>query len=236
MNPTRAENSAFTTWEAEGESLESVEARIHDGVPIGQLNARAHGYLDTFERCFPNTLPRRGSVVLEIGSGLAYVMQAAFERYRPSRLIGLDIAQGMIAHARSRLARDRITDPVLDFLHYDGITIPMPDKTVDHVYSVAALQHAPRPFCFRALIEAYRLLRPGGWAWIHLLAYSHLHAHASPGVFAQEVERQVRGAVGHWHHYYTKEELEIVARVGLGAREIVVHENCGSLWLAFRCA
>ncbi len=44
--------------------------------------------------------------VLEVGSGLGYIMEAAVKILNPSRIVGLDVAANMIGKARERLARD----------------------------------------------------------------------------------------------------------------------------------
>lgn len=224
---------AFKTWEAEGESLESVEARIHDGAPIDLLKQRASGYLELFDRLFPGLdLPERPAV-MEIGSGVGYVIEAAIKRYRPGRIVGLDVASGMIGKARERLQRDGIDCSAIDFVHYDGVDAPLPDDSFDLIYSVACLQHAPRPYCYRALMEAQRLIRPGGRVLIHLLAYSHFREHMTPSLFSAEVEQQIGLREGHWHHYYSIDEMDAVLRHGLDARNPLVKEHAGSLYLSF---
>jgi len=227
---------AFETWEGRGEALEAIEARIHDGVPIAQLHARASGYLGTFEALFPGDVPTHGGRILEIGSGVGYVLEEALRRYRPSRLVGLDIAAGMIEFAKQRLRRDNVATRAIEFVHYDGIDAPLPDASFDLVYSVASLQHAPRPYCFRALMEAYRLITPGGRAWIHLLAYSHFRQYMTPEHYKHEVLQQIHERQGHWHHYYTVEEIETTLHFGVGipADFIRLQERGGSLFICMR--
>jgi SAM-dependent methyltransferase len=234
MDETIPSHIAFRTWEATNESLESVEARIHDGVRIDQLHRRADEYLDTLENLFPEYRPLPGSQLMEIGSGVGYVMEAALRRYHPSRIVGLDIAAGMIAKARERLVRDGVDIRPIEFVHYDGVNVPLPDDSFDFVYSVASLQHAPRPHCFRALVEARRLVKPSGRVCIHLLAYSHFEAHMTPDHFDHEIGQQIRGSEGHWHHYYTIPEIEAVLTYGLGVTTLGVHEVAGSLFFCFR--
>jgi SAM-dependent methyltransferase/ectoine hydroxylase-related dioxygenase (phytanoyl-CoA dioxygenase family) len=224
---------AFETWEGKDESLESVEMRIHDGVPREALHDRASGYLNAFEIFFPHTKPKAGSSIMEIGSGTGYIMQAALQRYAPKRLIGLDVAAGMIEHARARFARDGIRDPAIEFRHYDGYDMPYETGSLDHIYSVAALQHAPRPYCLRAMLEAHRVVRPGGRVWIHLLAYSHFRDHVTPAGFAAELHQQIRGLEGHWHHYYSVDELDSIVRYGIGASDIEIREHLGSIFVSY---
>jgi ubiquinone/menaquinone biosynthesis C-methylase UbiE len=234
MGTTVPPHIAFQTWEACNESLDSVEMRIHDGVPQTHLHRRADEYLGAFEALFPEAMPTRGAHLLEIGSGVGYIIESALRRYEPSRIVGLDIAAGMIDKARQRLERDAVDSQVVEFVHYDGVDVPLPSSSFDFIYSVASLQHAPRPFCFRALMEASRLIKPSGAVCIHLLAYSHFQDHMTPQQFDWEIDQQVRGKQGHWHHYYTSQEVEAVLRWGIGVKELRVHEQGGSLFLCFR--
>jgi SAM-dependent methyltransferase len=224
---------AFETWEGRGESLEAIEERIHDGAPVAKLRARAAGYLDTFEALFPDAVPAYSSRILEIGSGVGYVLEEALRRYRPSRAVGLDIAAGMIEFAKQRLHRDSVDTSVVEFVHYDGVNAPIPSESIDLAYSVASLQHAPRPYCFRAITEACRLLAPGGFAWIHLLAYSHFRQHMTPDHYQQELLQQIHEHQGHWHHYYTVEEIETTLCYGIGVAkdDLRVQERSGSLFV-----
>ena len=233
--PSTAKHVAFETWEARDETLESVEARIHDGAQREQLHARAASYLNTFERLFPKLTPKKGARLMEIGSGVGYVMEEALQRYKPASIVGLDVAAGMIKHARQRLRRDGVDARAVEFVHYDGIDVPLPDASIDYIYSVASLQHAPRAYCFRAMMEAWRLLRPGGNACIHLLAYSHFRKHVTPEAFRHEVQQQIHDRQGHWHHYYTAEEIEAILRYGIGVPEgsSAVREIEGSLWFCY---
>ncbi|PYR51669.1 MAG: hypothetical protein DMF89_05185 [Acidobacteria bacterium] len=224
---------AFQTWEARGESLDSVEKRIHDGVPLAHLHRRANEYLDTLEILFPESKPKPGGQILEIGSGVGYVMEAAARRYAPRRIVGLDVASGMIEKARERFARDGVDTGIMEFVHYDGVDVPLPSDSFDYIYSVASLQHAPRPFCFRVLSEALRLVKSSGAVSIHLLAYSHFENYMTPDQFALEIDQQVRGRAGHWHHYYSVQEIDKVLRYGLGVEQPHVLEQAGSLFFSF---
>jgi len=114
---------AFRTWEAKNESVSDIEARIHDGVPHEQLHRRADDYLDSFENQFPEARPRTGANLMEIGVGVGYVMQAAVRRYAPNKMVGLDIASGMIDKARQRLAQlPDETQRRVTFVQADGLS------------------------------------------------------------------------------------------------------------------
>lgn len=173
---------------------------------------------------------------MEIGVGVGYVMQAAVRRYAPEKMVGLDIASGMIDKARQRLERDAVGTQAFEFLHYNGVDVPWPSASFDLIYSVASLQHAPRSYCFRAMMEANRLIKPSGFVYIHLLAYSHFKDHMTPELFSQEVDRQIQGREEHWHHYYSKDEIEAVLTYGIGVKQLRVNEEGGSLFICFQGA
>jgi ubiquinone/menaquinone biosynthesis C-methylase UbiE len=227
-------HSAFKTWDHAEESLESIERRIHDGVPISALHSRATSYVETMYSLFPYAVPNKSDVVMEVGSGVAYIMQAVMDRFQPARIIGLDVAPAMIEHAKARLARDGVDASRFEFWAYDGIQVPAQDGTVDHIYSVAALQHVPKLYVYHLFAEMLRLLR-GGFAVIHLIAFSHMANHygklAPP--FIEEVNMQLAGAEGQWMNFYAKEELTAVL-AALGAAHVEVVQRDGALWTAFR--
>jgi SAM-dependent methyltransferase len=72
-------------------------------------------------------------------------------------VVGVDPAPGLIARARE-LAAD-LTN--VTFAVGDGRTVPFDDGSFDVVVFHTVLCHVPEPE--RALSEAHRLLRPGGW-------------------------------------------------------------------------
>ena len=224
---------AFETWDNGAETLESVENRIHDGASRGQLKGRARGYTGTFARLFPWSLPEPGGRVMEIGSGLAYVMQASAERLAPGSVVGLDVAPSMIDKAKRRLARDHAEDSRFEFTAYDGVTIPYPDDSFDFVYSVATIQHIPKPYAYNLFFEIKRILKPRGFAALHTLSYSLLPSHQRLFPMRDEALHQIRNEVGHWHFFYSKQELVYVLSAGVEVGWLSVREEQGSLWTTF---
>ncbi|MGA3067275.1 MAG: class I SAM-dependent methyltransferase [Tepidisphaeraceae bacterium] len=225
-------SAAFKTWNRAEDSLGSIEARIHDGVPIDKLHDRADGFVKALSSIFPWAMPREGAAILEIGSGVGYIMEAACRKLHPSRMIGLDIAPAMIEKAKERLARDHVAIPA-EFLAYDGITIPMAPKSVDFVYSVACLQHIPKPYVYNLFGEILRILKPSGTATLHFLSFSMLKLHQGSYDLKREIAKQLAGTEGHWHHCYSREELMQVLTYGYGAERVEVAETDISIWAAF---
>ncbi len=101
-------------------------------------------------------------VCLEIGCGagrLTRALAADFEHVH-----GVDVAPGMLAKARSATEGLPVT------LHeVDGLTLPLPDASIDAVFSTHVFQHLDSYEDAHAnWSEAARVLRPGGTLMVHL--------------------------------------------------------------------
>jgi ubiquinone/menaquinone biosynthesis C-methylase UbiE len=221
-------------WNDPSESMESVNRRIHDGAPIELLTDRAQAYVRQVFDLFSYANPKDGASVMEIGSGAGYIMEAMYEGTRarginPDKIIGLDIAEHMIARAKTRLH----ANPIFSFLHYDGVHVPLPDQSLDFIYSVAALQHVPRPYVFNVFFEILRLLKPDGYAIIHLIGVKHLRSAPQLAIpWRVEIHNQLTRTPAHWHHYYTAEELEAVfCATGFGHIDV---RDGDSIWSLVR--
>jgi ubiquinone/menaquinone biosynthesis C-methylase UbiE len=226
-------HAAFTTWNVKEESLEAIERRIHDGFPEAQLRVRAEAYVDSLLGRFPWARPAPQAKIMEIGGGVGYVMEAALRRLDPAHITGLDVAENMIEKARQRLERDGVHDPRIGFLHYDGIHVPLPDDSFDYIYSVACIQHIPKPFAYHLFYEIHRLLKPRGFAALHTLSVAHLPAQVTREPFQAEVARQLQQRQGHWHHYYSFDELFYILSHGVGVDSLDIQEGPVCLWVCF---
>jgi ubiquinone/menaquinone biosynthesis C-methylase UbiE len=219
--------AASKVWNRADLSLEEVEAWIHDFQVGDQLPVRADNYVNAMFNLFPYAKIRDGATIMEIGSGVGYIMEgilrhAVAEGVDIEKVIGLDIAENMIARARGRVAHQR----KLDFLHYDGVTVPMRDQSLDFIYSVASLQHVPRQYVFNLFFEIRRLLKKDGFTIMHLLGYKHLPNEVVSWDFL--VERQVNNSEEGWLSYYSVEEVDTVLRA-TGFRHVDVKDG-DALW------
>ncbi|WP_212630995.1 malonyl-ACP O-methyltransferase BioC [Pseudomonas sp. KB-10] len=101
--------------------------------------------------------PRRW---LDLGSGTGHFTRALAERFGAAEGLALDIAEGMLRHARPQ-------GGAAYFVAGDAEALPLQDASVDLLFSSLALQ-----WCGdfpRVQSEAQRVLRPGG-----VLAFSSL--------------------------------------------------------------
>jgi SAM-dependent methyltransferase len=100
--------------------------------------------------------------LLEIGSGVGRMTRHFADL--AGRVIAADVSGEMLDRARSNLAS-------LENVEYLEVTgdgdLPVADARVDAVFSYITMQHVPTASAQeRYLVEALRVLRPGGWAYL----------------------------------------------------------------------
>jgi SAM-dependent methyltransferase len=164
-----------TTPEALSETTEDAIADFWQSHPCGDhlaggLEDRFRGdpgaFFDTYdadryrlERHIPRCLDEldvRGKRVLEIGLGQGAESEGLIRR--GARWIGMDVTEEAVRRVSLRLE--------LAGLPYEGVTrgsataIPLPDQSVDLVFSHGVLHHVPD--IAAAQSEIARVLRPGG--------------------------------------------------------------------------
>ncbi|TDB05187.1 malonyl-[acyl-carrier protein] O-methyltransferase BioC [Halomonas marinisediminis] len=107
-------------------------------------------------------LPRGAMQILDLGCGPGSWSQRLADDYAPdARVIGLDIAPGMLEVAQ-RERGDKV-----HWVCADAGALPLPDASLELVFSNLALQWCPDLDAVMA--ELYRTLRPGGRALINTL-------------------------------------------------------------------
>ncbi|SHM10823.1 methyltransferase domain-containing protein [Vreelandella subglaciescola] len=105
-------------------------------------------------------LPTNASSVLDVGCGTGYWTQRLAERYPAARVIGVDIAPGMLDQARNRPTR-------VDWRQGDAGALPVESASIGLVFSSLALQWCTDMDAVMA--EFSRVLAPGGRAVITTL-------------------------------------------------------------------
>jgi ubiquinone/menaquinone biosynthesis C-methylase UbiE len=97
--------------------------------------------------------------MLDIGTGPGHVPLMVCERIPECTVVGVDLAEHMLAHAE----RHRAASPHRERIAYrraDAKGLDFADGEFDAVFSNTILHHIPDPRPF--LAEAWRVLRPGG--------------------------------------------------------------------------
>ena len=93
------------------------------------------------------------AVVLDAGCGTGRLLRAAAQRWPYAQLIGVDPAEGMVETARS-------LTPGATFYRSLAETLPLPDASVDLVFSTMSFHHWHDQQA--GVREIARVLRPGG--------------------------------------------------------------------------
>ncbi|TLX59788.1 malonyl-[acyl-carrier protein] O-methyltransferase BioC [Stutzerimonas nosocomialis] len=90
---------------------------------------------------------------VDLGCGTGYFSRQLAQRFPAAEGLALDIAEGMLRHAR-------LQGGAQDFVAGDAEALPLRDGSVDVLFSSLAVQWCPD---FAAVLgEARRVLRPGG--------------------------------------------------------------------------
>lgn len=148
---------AFTTGPLRAFSLrrrapnarfESVENYVAD---------RVSG-VETYRRLFSEFSPFAGRTVLELGCSSGYLLGAFLER-ESFEALGADIDGQALERGRSTFG-DRIR-----FVQTTPTSIPLPDRSVDVIYTVDTVEHLSR--AREILTDCHRILRPGGRMLVH---------------------------------------------------------------------
>jgi len=103
--------------------------------------------------------PRR---ILDLGCGTGAWLGPLRQRYRGAEMLGIDLALPMLRAAATRETfwRRLLGRPSSALVCASADALPLPDSSVDLLWSNLMLQWLPDPR--PALAEAWRVLRPGG--------------------------------------------------------------------------
>lgn len=164
--------------------------------------------------------------MLDIGTGPGHVPLLVVERLPGARVVGVDLARHMLAHAERRRAASPHGGRV-ELRLADAKRLEFEDASFDAVFSNTILHHLPDPRPF--LREAARVLRPGGALLIRdlyrpattarALELVELHAGGEP----EGARELFRASL---HAALTPEELRALAdEVGLEEAELSIDSD-----------
>lgn len=220
-------SSYMTPW-LRNESLEALNRRIHDGVPLEKLQERADRYTKfLFETFFPFAAPSESSVVMEVGSGVGWIIESIQRKFLVRDITGLDISQNMIDKARERLGQENPAK----FMLYDGLNVPCADSTFDNIYSVACLQHIEKPHAILLFKEIIRVLKSNGFATFHLMSVHQITKVSTP--YLKECLNQVNKVDSHYMYFYSFDELFVIFHEFFHVKNLEIRHNEYGFWVSF---
>lgn len=120
--------------------------------------ARRPGFKDLRDRILARAAPAGGDSAVDVGSGtglLTLPLAAAVDH-----VWALDISAGMCDYLRVKAASAGIEN--IDAAVASAVSLPLVDGSADLVVSNYCFHHLSDPDKRRALLEAHRVLRPGG--------------------------------------------------------------------------
>jgi ubiquinone/menaquinone biosynthesis C-methylase UbiE len=129
-----------------------------------------------------------GMAVLDLACGPGIVSCLLAEMVEEGRVTGVDLSEDLLAEARQSANRLKLNN--LAFCQGDVYGLELPDDSVDFIYARFLFQHLAQPE--KALVEARRLLRPGGIMAIVDVDDDWLSLYPEPDSFRPFVERAAR--------------------------------------------
>lgn len=113
---------------------------------------------DAYQRLIASDgLIRSRESILDFGCGTGRLTEFMAKDFK--KVIGVDISATMIAQGRSRLKKLKN----VELLEIDGQSIPLPDESIDTVFSYLVFQHIKdREMVENSFREIFRILSPEG--------------------------------------------------------------------------
>lgn len=101
--------------------------------------------------------------ILDIGTGPGRLPVEIARQVDNARLVGIDLSGDMIKMARKHAEKARLSDRIT-FEVASAYNTGCKDSSIDLIVSTGMVHHLKEPI--RAFNEMYRILKPGGQAWI----------------------------------------------------------------------
>lgn len=135
-------------------------AEVWEASAGGALDPRYAGSLARSGMC-------AGDVLVDVGCGRGELLVVA-ARMGAKRAIGVEYSRAAVALAHETIARAEAGGEV-EVLLADARALPLPDRSADLVTLLDVVEHLAPAELATALVEARRVLRPGGRVFVHTM-------------------------------------------------------------------
>ena len=171
--------------------------------------------------------------VLDLGTGTARIPVELCRRDEGTRVLAADFAPSMLDVAKINIELAGFTERIrLDLL--DGKSLDLDDDRFDSVISNSLIHHLPEPS--RALSEAVRVVKPGGWLFFRDLMRPESSADVDQLVrqYAGDEEDEARSMFqASLHAALTLDEIrELATSLGFEASSVQATSDRHWTWAA----
>lgn len=153
-------------------AIQEAEKKVHSLYGSLWVDFDANTYFEESHNLLKTRLLRNnidpslfeGKICLDAGCGGGRYT-CALAKLGAKKVVGMDIGTKGISDARKRIQNTEFESKV-EFLESSVLDIPFKEESFDFVMSNGVLHHTTDPL--KGIEEIYRLLKPGGKAWIYL--------------------------------------------------------------------
>jgi len=160
--------------EAEGgksemSKAEKLKQEFNQWAEDGRGDEMERHHLPIFEPVLPLMDVKSSDRVLDLGCGSGWATRLVAKRFRPKKIVGIDISEEMVRLAAQH--SEGIAN--IDFHQGAAEKIPLPDASVDKIFSIESFYYWPDQMA--GLKEAKRVLAPSGKLFILINLYKDNH-------------------------------------------------------------
>jgi len=135
----------------------NLKAQSVWNAPGGRYDEISRTIADAIEHAVERLQPRPGERILDVATGTGWASRLVAQRAAGIHVVGADIAEQLLDHARSAAATLGLD---IRYLHADAEKLPFADGSFDAVVSTFGVMFAGRPEA--AAAELARVVRKGG--------------------------------------------------------------------------
>lgn len=167
MSDPRTRSDYKGTWNNLSGSFDAAKTNVAGSVDEAHFESTGRYTAQLLTR-FADIKPT--DVVLEIGCGVGRVGKILAPTC--AKWIGTDVSGNMLKYAKQRLG----PVPNVELIEISGIGLPeIASESIDVVYCTVVFMHLLEWDRYRFILEAFRVLRPGGRCWVDNVDIASTH-------------------------------------------------------------